>query len=247
MRKPGDAVPAFSLPASDGRTVSAAGLRGQRYVLYFYPKDDTPGCTKEACAFRDNLPAFGGLGVPVFGVSADNEASHRKFVAKYGLNFPLLADPDRKLIEPIGAWVEKSMYGRSYMGIARCTFIVGTDGRIERVWEKVSPEGHAAEVLAALGGAATAAPKVAAASRATKAAAKPAATKPVIAKAPAQPKAAKPAATKAAAKPKSAKAAPAKKAGKPAGAKKAAKPGAKAKPSPKQAARKAPAKKARRG
>ena len=188
MRKPGDAVPAFSLPASDGRTVSDVGLRGQRYVLYFYPKDDTPGCTKEACSFRDNLPAFGGMGVPVFGVSADSEASHRKFVAKYGLNFPLLADPDRKLIEPIGAWVEKSMYGRSYMGIARCTFIVGADGRIERVWEKVSPEGHAAEVLAALGGkagpATPAAAKKAVAKKAVakKAVAKKAAAKKTVAK-----------------------------------------------------------------
>ncbi|MFN9739603.1 MAG: peroxiredoxin [Pseudomonadota bacterium] len=175
MRKPGDAVPAFSLPASDGRTVSDVGLRGQRYVLYFYPKDDTPGCTKEACSFRDNLPAFGGMGVPVFGVSADSEAAHRKFVAKYGLNFPLLADPDRKLIEPIGAWVEKSMYGRSYMGIARCTFIVGADGRIERVWEKVSPEGHAAAGLAALGG--KAAPATPAAAKKPAAKAKPAAKK----------------------------------------------------------------------
>jgi peroxiredoxin Q/BCP len=241
MLKPGDAVPAFSLPASDGRTISAAGLRGQRYVLYFYPKDDTPGCTKEACSFRDNLPAFGGLGVPVFGVSADGEASHRRFVLKYGLNFPLLADPDRKLIEPIGAWVEKSMYGRSYMGIARSTFIIGADGRIERVWEKVSPDGHAAEVLAALGGKAAPPP----------AAAKPAVAKPVIAKAPAQPKATRAASSRAAARPKAAKAAPAKKAGKPAVAKKvakkAAKPAAKAKAAPKKAARKAPAKKARRG
>lgn len=176
MRKPGNAVPAFSLPASDGRTVSDVGLRGQRYVLYFYPKDDTPGCTKEACSFRDNLPAFGGIDVPVFGVSADSEAAHRKFIAKYGLNFPLLADPDRKLIEPIGAWVEKSMYGRSYMGIARCTFIVGADGRIERVWEKVSPEGHAAEVLAALGGKAAPATPTAAKKPAAKA-------KPVVKKA----------------------------------------------------------------
>jgi peroxiredoxin Q/BCP len=227
MLKPGDAVPAFSLPASDGRTISAAGLRGQRYVLYFYPKDDTPGCTKEACSFRDNLPAFGGLGVPVFGVSADSEAAHRKFVLKYGLNFPLLSDPERKLIEPIGAWVEKSMYGRSYMGIARCTFIVGADGRIERVWEKVSPEGHAAEVLAALGG-------------------KAAAPKPVIAKA--KPK---PAPAKTAAKPKAAKPAPAKKAGQAAVvkklAKRAAKPVAKAKAAPKKAATKAAAKRTRRG
>ena len=232
MLKPGDAVPAFFLPASDGRTISAAGLRGQRYVLYFYPKDDTPGCTKEACSFRDNLPAFGGLGVPVFGVSADSEAAHRKFVLKYGLNFPLLADPDRKLIEPIGAWVEKSMYGRSYMGIARCTFIVGADGRIERVWEKVSPEGHAAEVLAALGGKAAAAP--------AKTVAKPKAVKAAVAKAPAKP-------AKAAAKPKPAKAMPAKKAGKAAAAKNAAKPAGKAKATPMKVAKKAPAKKNRRG
>lgn len=153
MLKPGATVPDFSLTASDGRNVSAKGLRGQRYVLYFYPKDDTPGCTREACAFRDNLPAFGKLGVPVFGVSADSEAAHRKFVLKYALNFPLLADPERKLIEPIGAWVEKSMYGRKYMGIARCTVVVGADGRIETVWDKVAPDVHAGEVLAYLRGA----------------------------------------------------------------------------------------------
>lgn len=157
MLKPGATVPDFSLTASDGRNVSARSLRGQRFVLYFYPKDDTPGCTREACAFRDNLPAFGKLGVPVFGVSADSEAAHRKFVLKYGLNFPLLADPERTLIEAIGAWVEKSMYGRKYMGIARCTFVVGADGRIETVWDKVAPDVHAGEVLAYLGGAAAAA------------------------------------------------------------------------------------------
>jgi peroxiredoxin Q/BCP len=181
MLKPGAAVPAFSLAASDGRTISAAGLRGQRYVLYFYPKDDTPGCTKEACAFRDNLPAFGKLSVPVFGVSADSDAAHRKFVAKYQLNFPLLADPERKLIEPIGAWVEKSMYGRSYMGIARCTFVVGADGKVEHVWEKVSPEAHAAEVLAYLGG------KPAAPAKAAAPKAKPAAVKKKVAAKPAAP------------------------------------------------------------
>ncbi len=215
MRQPGERVPDFSLAASDGRTISAAGLRGQRYVLYFYPKDDTPGCTKEACAFRDNLPAFGGLGVPVFGVSADTEVAHRKFVAKYGLNFPLLADPERKLIEPIGAWVEKSMYGRSYMGIARCTFIVGADGHIQRVWEKVSPEAHAAEVLAALGG--KAAPTATASRPTVKKAASPAAAtkakaaKPATTRPPAKPKA-----TKAAAKTAAGKAAPKKAATKPA-------------------------------
>ena len=189
MRKPGTAVPAFSLVASDGRTISAAGLRGQRYVLYFYPKDDTPGCTREACAFRDNLPAFGKLGVPVFGVSADSEAAHRKFVLKYALNFPLLADPERTLIEPIGAWVEKSMYGRKYMGIARCTFVIGADGRIETVWDKVAPDVHAGEVLAYLRGGAAAA-------RPVPAMKKPAAKKVAVK----QPAAAKPAAKKAIAK-----------------------------------------------
>lgn len=237
MRQPGELVPDFSLPASDGRTISAAGLRGQRYVLYFYPKDDTPGCTKEACAFRDNLPGFGGLGVPVFGVSADNDASHRRFVAKYRLNFPLLADPQRQLIEAIGAWVEKSMYGRSYMGIARCTFIVGADGRIERVWEKVSPEAHAAEVLAALGGATAPATPTA----------RPAAKKPAPAQASKKPKAAKPAATRSPAKPKAAKAAPAKRASRKAAAKKVPKKAAKPKPAPKRApAKKAGAKTRRR-
>jgi peroxiredoxin Q/BCP len=161
MLKPGDAIPDFSLAASDGRTISAAALRGQRYVLYFYPKDDTPGCTREACSFRDNLPAFGKLSVPVFGVSADTDAAHQKFVRKYTLNFPLLADPDRLLVEAVGAWVEKSMYGRKYFGIARSTFVVGADGRIETVWEKVSPDGHAEDVLRALGGGGAAAQPVA--------------------------------------------------------------------------------------
>jgi peroxiredoxin Q/BCP len=185
MLKTGVKVPDFSLVASDGRTISAAGLRGQRFVLYFYPKDDTPGCTREACAFRDNLPAFGKLGVPVFGVSADSEAAHRKFVLKYGLNFPLLADPERTLIEPIGAWVEKSMYGRKYMGIARCTFVVGADGRIETVWDKVAPDVHAGEVLAYLGGARVAASKPVPAlkkSAAKKSAAKKVAVKKVAVK-----------------------------------------------------------------
>ena len=184
MRKPGSTVPDFSLTASDGRSISAKGLRGQRFVLYFYPKDDTPGCTREACAFRDNLPAFGKLGVPVFGVSADSEAAHRKFVLKYGLNFPLLADPERKLIEPIGAWVEKSMYGRKYMGVARCTFVIGSDGRIETAWDKVAPDVHAGEVLAYLGGAG-------AASTPAIAKTKPVSGKPVAKKAAAKKAAAK--------------------------------------------------------
>lgn len=153
MLQAGDKIPDFSLTTDSGEAVSAKTLKGQRYVLYFYPKDDTPGCTKEACGFRDNLPKFDGISVRVFGVSADSQSAHGKFVKKYDLNFSLLADPERQLIEPIGAWVEKSMYGKKYMGIARATFIVDAKGKIEKVWEKVAkPENHAAEVLAALAG-----------------------------------------------------------------------------------------------
>lgn len=148
MLEVGAAVPEFSLSSDRGEQVSSASLLGQRYVLYFYPKDDTPGCTKEACAFRDALPQFDALGVKVFGVSADEVKAHEKFVRKYELNFPLLADPQRQLIEPIGVWVEKSMYGKKYLGIARASFVVGADGRIEQVWPKVSPEKHAEEVRA---------------------------------------------------------------------------------------------------
>jgi len=148
MLKTGDRAPAFSLASDDGHIVTSASLKGQRYVLYFYPKDDTPGCTKEACGFRDNLPKFSKLGVPVFGLSADDENRHAKFVTKYSLNFPLLSDPDHELLEAYGAWVEKNLYGRKYMGIQRSTFVVGGNGKIEQVWEKVSPEKHAGEVLA---------------------------------------------------------------------------------------------------
>ncbi len=148
MLKPGDRLPPFSLMASNGAEVSEESLAGQRFVLYSYPKDDTPGCTKEACSFRDNLPKFGELGVAVYGLSADDETSHIRFGRKYSLGFPLLADPERRLIEPLGVWVEKSMYGKTYMGVSRSTFIVGPNGVIEHVWEKVNPEGHAEEVLA---------------------------------------------------------------------------------------------------
>jgi peroxiredoxin Q/BCP len=147
MRKPGDAAPAFTLASDTGHIIDSAALKGQRYVLYFYPKDDTPACTKEACAFRDHLPAFSKLSVPVFGVSADDERAHSRFVGKYGLNFPLLSDPDHELIAAYGVWIEKSLYGRKYMGIARSTFVIGGNGRIEQAWDKVKPETHAAEVL----------------------------------------------------------------------------------------------------
>ena len=177
MRQPGDAAPAFSLASDTGHIIDSAALKGQRYVLYFYPKDDTPACTKEACAFRDILPAFAKLSVPVFGVSADNERAHARFVGKYALNFPLLSDPDHELIAAYGVWIEKSLYGRKYMGIARSTFVIGGNGRIEQAWDKVKPETHAAEVLAYLRGAAPAAATKKATKKATKAPAGKAAAK----------------------------------------------------------------------
>lgn len=146
----GDRVPEFKLASDSAGEVDSAALLGQRYVLYFYPKDDTSGCTQQACGFRDNLPDFSSLSVPVYGVSADSIAAHQRFVKKYGLNFPLLADPEHRLLEPLGVWIEKSMYGRKYMGIQRATFVIGRDGRIEHVWPKVKTAGHAEEVLAYL-------------------------------------------------------------------------------------------------
>ena len=148
----GSTAPGFNLKTESGKTVSSASLKGQRFVLYFYPKDDTPGCTKEACSFRDNLPAFNKLKVPVFGISADDEKAHGKFVTKYQLNFSLLADPEHKTCDAFGTWVEKSMYGKKYFGIQRSTFIISDKGKIEHAWEKVSPDGHAEEVLAFLSG-----------------------------------------------------------------------------------------------
>lgn len=156
MLKAGDAVPEFELMSQDG-PVKSANLLGKRYVLYFYPADDTPGCTKEACSFRDNLPRFESLGVPIYGISPQDVDSKKKFAGKYALNFPLLADVDHKIAERFGVWVEKSMYGKKYMGIQRSTFVVAPDGRIEHVWEKVKPEGHAEEVYAWLNAAPNAA------------------------------------------------------------------------------------------
>ncbi|MCX7938811.1 MAG: peroxiredoxin, partial [Thermoflexales bacterium] len=143
--------PDFELESEFG-VVRSADLRGTRYVLYFYPADDTPGCTKEACSFRDALQAFNELGVRVFGVSPQGLDSKRKFAAKYGLNFPLLADVDHKVAEAFGVWGERTLYGKKFMGVTRSTFVIGPDGRIEHVWEKVKPEGHAEEVLAVLRG-----------------------------------------------------------------------------------------------
>jgi peroxiredoxin Q/BCP len=145
----GDRAPAFKLPASQGRTVSSAALKGKPYVLYFYPKADTSGCTKEACAFQEALPQLGKLGLEVIGVSRDPVKALDKFAEKYGLAFPLASDEEGGLTEAYGVWVEKSMYGKKYMGIERSTFLVGADGKVKRVWPKVKVDGHAAEVLAA--------------------------------------------------------------------------------------------------
>ncbi len=145
----GDQAPDFSLPASRGRTVSAGMLRGKPYVLYFYPKADTSGCTKEACAFQEALPQFSGLGLDVVGVSRDPVRALDKFAAKYALDFLLASDEAGALTEAYGVWVEKSMYGKKYMGIERSTFLVDANGYVARVWPKVKVEGHAAEVLSA--------------------------------------------------------------------------------------------------
>ncbi len=146
----GELAPEFELESDRGETVRLSDLRGRRVVLYFYPKDDTSGCTKEACGFRDSLPEFEHEDVVVLGVSPDGVASHAKFRDKYGLNFPLLADPDHEAARAYGVWGKKKMYGREYEGILRTTFLIGPDGRVERVFEKVKPAGHSEEVLATL-------------------------------------------------------------------------------------------------
>jgi peroxiredoxin Q/BCP len=143
----GTAAPAFSLPASGGRTVSSAALQGQPYVLYFYPKADTSGCTKEAQGFQAALAAFKAKNVEVIGVSRDPLKALDKFAGKYGLAFPLASDEAGNLTEAYGVWVEKSMYGKKYMGIERSTFLVGADGKVAKAWPKVKVDGHAEDVL----------------------------------------------------------------------------------------------------
>ncbi len=145
---PGDAAPPFEMLASGGRTVSLAGQAGRPFVLYFYPKADTPGCTKEAQAFQEALPELGGIGVELIGVSKDAMKPIERFAEKYALTFPLASDPDG-VTEAYGAWVEKSMYGKTYMGIDRSTVLVDAAGRVARIWRKVKVPGHAAEVMAA--------------------------------------------------------------------------------------------------
>jgi peroxiredoxin Q/BCP len=146
----GSQAPRFSLQSDEGDTVSLEQFRGSDVVLYFYPRDDTPGCTTEACEFRDAWQDVKRTGAIVLGVSPDDVATHRKFRTKFRLPFPLLADPDHGVAERYGVWGEKSMYGRKFLGILRTTFIIGPDGRIKRVFERVKPRGHAAAVLEAL-------------------------------------------------------------------------------------------------
>ncbi|HEY8559694.1 MAG TPA: thioredoxin-dependent thiol peroxidase [Pyrinomonadaceae bacterium] len=151
MLKEGDSAPDFSAKNQDGETIKLSDLRGKRVVLYFYPKDDTPGCTKEACSLRDSFDAFEEKGIKVFGVSNDDENSHRKFISKYSLPFDLLADTDKNLVETYGVYGEKNMYGKKYMGINRTTFLIDEDGKIAKIFKKVKVDEHAGEVLEAFG------------------------------------------------------------------------------------------------
>ena len=145
----GAKAPAFKLAASGGREVSSAALKGKPYLLYFYPKADTPGCTTQACGVQEALPQLGKLGLTVIGVSPDKLPPIEKFARKFGLEFPLASDADHKVAEAYGTWVKKSMYGRKYMGMERSSFLVDAEGRVARIWRKVKPEAHAAEVLKA--------------------------------------------------------------------------------------------------
>jgi peroxiredoxin Q/BCP len=148
---PGDKAPAFTLPDHDGEKVSLRDFAGKPVVLYFYPADDTPGCTKEACQFNDNLRAFSGAGVSVLGISADGAEKHRAFRKKYGLRFPLLTDAGHAVMERYGAWGEKTLYGKKSVGVIRSTFLVGGDGKVRRAWYHVKADGHAEKVLAETG------------------------------------------------------------------------------------------------
>lgn len=148
--KEGDAAPDFSAATSGGGKISLAEFKGKNVILYFYPKDDTPGCTKEACAFRDHFSEFKKRGAVVLGVSTDPVKSHDKFVEKFKLPFTLIADEDKQIVRAYGVWGEKSFMGRKYLGTHRVTFLIGPEGRIKRIWPRVKPEAHPAEVLAAM-------------------------------------------------------------------------------------------------
>ena len=150
--QPGDSAPDFTLSGDGGSTISLKGLRGKKVVLYFYPKDDTSGCTLEAKNFNDSKAAFARAGAEIIGVSPDNVASHDKFKKKYGLDFALASDESKVMLEAYGVWVEKSMYGKKYMGVERSTFLIGADGKILAIWSKVKVPGHVDEVLKAAQG-----------------------------------------------------------------------------------------------
>jgi peroxiredoxin Q/BCP len=148
--KEGDVAPKFTVATNAGGKISLADYKRQNVILYFYPKDDTPGCTKEACAFRDRFADFKQKGAVILGVSTDRVKAHDKFVEKFKLPFTLLADEDKKIVTAYGVWGEKSFMGRKYLGTHRVTFLIGPDGKIKKIWPAVKPEEHAAEVLAAL-------------------------------------------------------------------------------------------------
>ncbi len=148
--EPGTKAPAFAVKATDGKLVRLSSFKGKTVVLYFYPKDDTPGCTREACAFRDRLQEIEDLGAVVLGVSPDSVELHVKFTEKFSLTFPLLADTEHEIAEKYGAWREKNMYGKKSMGVQRSTFIIGPDGKVAKLWKKVSVDGHDQEVIDAL-------------------------------------------------------------------------------------------------
>jgi thioredoxin-dependent peroxiredoxin len=151
MLKEGDKAPDFTAKDQNGEKVKLSDLKGQRVVLYFYPKDDTPGCTKEACSFRDADKVYRKKGIRVLGVSTDDEKSHQKFISKFSLPFDLLADTDKQIVEKYGVWGEKSMYGKKYMGTNRKTFLIDENGKIAKVFDKVNVAEHADEVLEAFG------------------------------------------------------------------------------------------------
>jgi thioredoxin-dependent peroxiredoxin len=148
--EPGSAAPSFTLLSDAGKKVKLSDFKGKPVVLYFYPRDDTPGCTQEACAFRDRSSELASAGAMVLGVSTDNVASHEKFRDKYSLNFPLLADEDHAIAEKYGAWREKNMYGKKSWGVQRSTYLIGPDGKVAKVWKKVQVDGHDQQVLDAL-------------------------------------------------------------------------------------------------
>jgi peroxiredoxin Q/BCP len=149
--EPGKKAPSFALKDQDGKTHRLADYAGKPVVLYFYPKDDTPGCTKETCDFRDKLPRFKSVKAAVFGVSILDEASKARFAGKYGVTFPLLADEDHAVAEKYGVWQQKSLYGRKFMGNVRTTYLIDRDGKVARRWDNVKVDGHADEVLDAVG------------------------------------------------------------------------------------------------